>query len=75
MKHNMKKQIWLIIEKLKKYFWCAYFHREHRCYPEVWGRGLAGPWHCSKCHECGEAFDVIAGKPIKGLLWDQIIEL
>lgn len=41
----------------KKWLFCYFFHRRHRCYPEVWGRGLNGPWHCKKCHPCGEIFD------------------
>jgi hypothetical protein len=39
---------------IKKYFYCKFFHRKHLCYPEVWNRGLRGPWHCCKCHPCGE---------------------
>ena len=44
----MKLWLWLI---------CSWKHRKHRCYPETWGRGLKGPWHCDKCHPCGEIFD------------------
>ena len=40
-----------------KWLVCWLFHRKHRCYPEVWGRGLDGPWHCEKCHPCSEAID------------------
>ena len=43
----------------KKYLFCSWAHRKHLCYPEVWGRGLKGPWHCAKCHECGEWIDVL----------------
>lgn len=42
---------------LKKNLWCRWFDRRNRCYPEVDGRGLDGPWHCDKCHPCGEVFD------------------
>lgn len=37
---------------LWKWLWCSWAHRRHRCYPEVWDRGLDGPWHCAKCHSC-----------------------
>lgn len=36
----------------RKWFWCSWQHE--RCYPEVWGRGIRGPWHCVECHPCGE---------------------
>jgi hypothetical protein len=39
---------------MKKQLWCRFFHKDDRCYPEVWGRGLDGPWHCARCHPCGE---------------------
>ena len=39
---------------IKKYLYCRFFHRKDLCYPEVWDRGLDGPWHCGKCHPCGE---------------------
>lgn len=42
---------------IKKYCYCRFVHRNHLCYPEVWDRGLDGPWHCSKCHPCGEMLD------------------
>lgn len=44
---------------LKKWLLCRWFHEKHRCFPEVWGRGLEGPWHCDKCHPCNEDFDSI----------------
>jgi len=71
----LKLQLWWASEKLKKYFFCRFFHRHDLCWPEVWGRGLAGPWHCSKCHRCSEFMDMFEGKPIKGWLWDQIIPI
>ena len=43
-----------IFYNIKKYFYCKFFHRKYLCYPEVWDRGLKGPWHCSECHPCGE---------------------
>lgn len=73
----MKERAWWFVERLKKWFWCAFLHRRSRCYPEVWGRGLAGPWHCDKCRPCSEGLDVaLAGKKgviLKGWLWDQCV--
>ena len=46
-----------IFYNIKKYFYCKFFHRKYRCYPEVWNRGTRGPWHCSKCHPCSEGLD------------------
>ena len=46
---------------LYKWLWCSWIHYKHRCYPEVWDRGLDGPWHCHKCHECGEGIDIFLG--------------
>jgi len=43
----------------KKYCYCKFFHNRYLCYPEVWGRGVKGPWHCSKCHPCGEWIDIL----------------
>ena len=43
----------------KKHVYCRFFHRHDRCYPEVWGRGLNGPWHCSRCVSCGAALDYV----------------
>jgi len=42
---------------LWKWMWCKWVHRRELCYPEVWDRGLDGPWHCAKCHPCGEGLD------------------
>ena len=39
---------------LKKWLWCRWFHKKDQCFPEVWDRGLKGPWHCDKCHPCNE---------------------
>jgi len=47
---------------LYKWLWCSWLHKRRRCYPEVWDRGLDGPWHCSKCHPCGEGIDIFTGK-------------
>lgn len=41
---------------------CSWLHRRGRCYPEAWGRGLDGPWHCKKCHPCGEALGKVMSK-------------
>jgi hypothetical protein len=40
---------WLVF---KQHFYCRFFHDRDRCYPEVWGRGLDGPWHCARCVPC-----------------------
>lgn len=42
---------------IKKHIFCRFFHRRRRCYPEVWGRGLDGPWHCMICVSCNAALD------------------
>ena len=47
---------------LYKWLWCSWVHRRRRCYPEVWDRGLDGPWHCPKCHPCGEGLYIFTGK-------------
>ena len=39
---------------IKKWVYCLWKHYGYRCYPEVWGRGLKGLWHCEKCHPCNE---------------------
>jgi hypothetical protein len=53
----------LIVKKIfynmKKYFYCRFFHRDFLCYPEVGGRGLKGPWHCSQCHPCSEGLEIL----------------
>jgi len=36
----------------KKWLICSWLHKKKRCYPEVWDRGLKGPWHCTKCTPC-----------------------
>ena len=70
----MNERLWWFLEKLKHHFWCHFFHRNDRCFPETWGRGLAGPWHCHRCRPCGEFFDAVTGKPLKGL-WNQVVKL
>lgn len=49
----------------KKWLWCFWAHRDHRCYPTVWGEADAeamgipyrpDAWHCRKCHPCNEGF-------------------
>lgn len=50
------------LEQLWKYLYCSWAHRDYRCYPEVWGRGLDGPWHCTICHPCGEELDRLLKK-------------
>ena len=71
----IKDLLWDLAEKLKKHFWCRYFHRRNLCWPKTWGRGLAGPWHCGRCHPCGEVFDLLAGKPLRGVLGDRYVDL
>jgi len=53
---------------LRKWLWCSWHHRKHRCYPTVWGPAEAremgiryrpNTWHCAKCHPCGEWLDKI----------------
>lgn len=57
---------------LYKWLWCSWqcnskkIDGPNRCYPEVWGRGLNGPWHCTKCHPCGEYFDWFTSDEIRG---------
>jgi len=48
----------MIIDNLKKWCFCFFFHRKHRCYPEVWKVEL-GSWHCAKCHPCGEDLETV----------------
>ncbi len=56
----MKATLINICEFLKKWLWCRWFHRKHMCFPEVWDRGLDGPWHCMECHPCNEeAFKIL----------------
>lgn len=51
----IKKIILNIPYNIKKYCYCKFIHDKYKCFPEVWGRGLKGPWHCAKCHPCGES--------------------
>ena len=41
-----------LLYNVKKYCYCKFVHKKYLCYPEVWDRGLKGPWHCRKCHPC-----------------------
>lgn len=43
---------------IKKNVYCRFFHRD-RCYPEVWDRGINGPWHCARCVSCAAALDYV----------------
>lgn len=45
-----------ILQLIKKWAWCRWAHDKHRCFPEVGGRGIDGPWHCAKCHPCSDDF-------------------
>lgn len=49
---------------LYKWLWCSWIHRRKRCYPEVDKLDIKGPWHCRKCHKCGEIFDLYEGKKL-----------
>ncbi len=51
-----------ITRSLYKWPWCSWTHNKRRCYPEVWDRGLDGPWHCEKCHPCGEDLGIVVGQ-------------
>lgn len=53
----MKTWLRILRNWLKTRLICSWKHDQHKCYPEVWGRGLEGPWHCAECHPCGEEFD------------------
>lgn len=53
---------------LYKWLWCSWMHRKYKCYPEIWGRGLNGPWHCAKCHKCGEGLSIFLGEMKLGWL-------
>lgn len=52
-----------MLAKLWKWLWCSWAHRKDRCYPEIWDRGLDGPWHCTRCHPCDEELWDIFGRP------------
>lgn len=49
--------LWLLLEDLWRNLFCRFFHRRHRCYPEVWKE--VSDWHCAECHPCGEIFDLL----------------
>ena len=55
---KVKKKFNLTVRFIAKWIYCSWAHRGHRCYFEVWDRGPDGPWHCNKCHPCGEIFDI-----------------
>lgn len=55
---RIKTKWWTPME-LRKQVWCRFVHQRHRCHPEVWDRGLDGPWHCRLCHPCGEELDAL----------------
>ena len=55
MKMNNLKRVG---QFLWKWLFCRWFHDKHRCFPEVWDRGLDGPWHCCKCHPCSEGLEI-----------------
>ena len=55
---------------IKKYCYCKYFHKNDICHP----KDPKGNWHCSKCHPCGEIFDIlikIAEKKKKNITQEQ----
>lgn len=43
---------------LKKWLWCSWRHRKHRCRPRI-GVDDYHPnwWHCAKCWPCGEEIE------------------
>ena len=45
--------------RAKKHLYCRFFHWRNICHPEVWGRGINGPWHCARCVPCGRVFDYL----------------
>lgn len=51
-----------VMNYLRKWLGCSWRHRKDRCYTEVWGRGLDGPWHCARCHPCSEEIDILLKK-------------
>lgn len=50
---------------LWKWLYCSWRHRrDDKCYPRVdipEGEPGANYWHCTKCHPCGEGFDLALG--------------
>ena len=53
------------MNNIKKHLYCRFFHKKHRCYPDVSGKGLKGVWHCRKCYPCGDVFEKLLKKRIK----------
>jgi len=45
-----------IFYNIKKYLWCSWIHRYHKCYPQD-----EKYWHCDYCHPCWEGFYFIPG--------------
>lgn len=52
---------------IKKWLWCSWMHRKHRCYPTVWDEEGAksmdipykpNMWHCTKCTPCSRDFKI-----------------
>jgi len=47
---------------LYKWLFCAWLHKKNRCSPSN-----PKSWHCTKCHPCGEEFDLVSGN--KRMRW------
>ena len=47
-----------MLKFLKKWLWCSWKHNFYKCWPEVWIEN-SKHWHCSYCHPCSEAFDLL----------------
>ena len=47
--------------QIKKWLWCSWIHRRHKCHNEVWKENST-QWHCDKCHPCGEELDAMSSK-------------
>lgn len=41
---------------LWKWLYCSWAHRWDKCHPRD-----PSYWHCTKCHPCGESFDLLMG--------------
>lgn len=46
-----------LLKYLWKNFYCRFFHRNDRCYPQDYTY-----WHCDKCHPCNEEMDELFKK-------------
>jgi len=46
---------------MKQFWWkwlvCFWLHYRYRCYEQR--RGWFEHWHCKRCHDCGEAMDIL----------------